>query len=607
MITAAIASPAARNRPLALIEGMMTVPNRIGTIGRGWAVRSAGLAVVVLVGACATPMAQPATPNLDTSFGARTATGSYLAARQAERMRDSANAARFASDALRLDPGNQELFGLANRAYIEDGQFDAAVDVARRAATMGPSQPLGSLTLAISAAKSKNYADAAALLGSLPSNGINRILVPMLRSWALAGSGNGDSGPALDMLKPIGEVTGFRALAEYHAALIEDMLGHAGEAEAHFRKSLEGEGASTPRLVEAAGAFFERQGQAQAAREIYGNYLKQVPDAPVIAAAQARAGVGPAPAKTVADAGRGLAEALFDVAAALRQENNGGVALLYGRLALALAPDSPAILVLVADTLESLNQRSQAVALYEKLPASSPQAYAVQIRVADNLNQMGQSDEAIRRLRALAAAEPARPDALIAVAQILRAKESFAESADAYTQAMARIPKFDSRHWALFYARAIDYERSKQWPKAEADFLKALELQPEQPDVMNYLAYSWVEQGTNYERARTMLERAVQLRPNAGHIIDSLGWVLYRIGRYAEAVPVLERAVELMPEDPVLLDHLGDALWRVGRTTEARFQWQRSLRNKPEPELKTQLEKKILSGPEPAAAAPKPI
>lgn len=585
----------------------MTVRNQIGTMHRGWIVRSGGLAVVVMLAACAAPLAQPAAPALDTSFGARTATGSYLAARQAQLMRDSANAARFAADALRLDPNNPELFGLANRAYLEDGQFDAAVDIARRAAGLGPSQPLGSLTLAVAAARSKNYADAAALLTAMPANGINRVLIPMMRAWALAGSSNGDSAAALEMLKPVTEVTGFRALVEFHSALIEDMLGHTAEAEPHYRKSLEGEGATTPRIVEAAGGFFERQGQAQTAREIYGNLLKQVPDAANIAAAQARAGVGPAPAKLVGDAGRGLAEALFDVAAALRQENNSAVALLYGRLAMVLAPDSNAIIVLLADTLEALNQRAQAVALYEKLPASSPQNYAVQIRVADNLNQMGQSDEAVRRLRALAAADTSRPDALIAVAQILRAKENFAESAEAYTQAIARIPKIEARHWPLFYARAIDFERSKQWPKAEADFLKALELQPEQPDVMNYLAYSWVEQGVNIARARTMLERAVQLRPNAGHIVDSLGWVLYRTGQFQEAVPILERAVELMPEDPVLLDHLGDALWRVGRKTEADFQWRRSLRNNPEPDLKTQLERKLEQGLGPATDTPKPI
>jgi tetratricopeptide (TPR) repeat protein len=581
----------------------MIVHHRIATTYCSFAVRSAAVTVGILLAACATPMAQPTVqPNRDV-VEPHTALGNFLAARQAQRMRDSTNASRYIRDALRTDPNNAEFLTRANNIYIEDGQFDAAVDAARRAAAQGPSQPLGTLTLAVSAIKSGNYNDAAALLTGLPNTGINRVLVPMLRAWATAGQG--DATAAIDVMKPLNEVNGFRTLSEFHAALIEDMLNHPAEAEAHYRKSLEGDTPSA-RVVEAAGAFFERQGQAATARELYSNHLKQFPDSSSVAAALMRAGVGPAPAKLAPDAGRGLAEALFDIAAALRQENNNQVALLYARMALALAPDSLSNIVLVADTLESLNQRAAAVALYEKLPANAPQSYSVQIRVADNLNQMGNSDEAIRRLNALAAADTARPDALIVVGQILRAKENYVDSADAYTRALARIPTIDARHWALYYARGIAYERAKQWPKAEADFLKALDLQPEQPDVMNYLAYSWVEQGLNFDRARTMLERAVQLRPNSGHIVDSLGWVLYRIGQVKESVPVLERAVELMPADPVLLDHLGDALWRVGRTTEARFQWQRSLSNDPEPELKGQLQRKIERGLDPASDA-KPI
>ena len=453
--------------------------------------------------------------------------------------------------------------------------------------------------------KSNSYSEAATLLTGLPINGINRVLVPMMRDWAAAGMG--DTADALDQLKPLAEINGFRAFGEWHAAMIEDLAGHNAEAEMRYRKALELETPPATRLVEAAGGFFERQGAAPAAREIYSAYLKLAPDSPVVAAALARAGVGPAPARLVASATQGYAEALFNIAAALRLDNSNQQALLYGRMALALAPNSQAALLLVADTLEALDLRAAAVALYEKLPSDAPQSYAAQIKIADNLNQLGKSDDAVRRLNALAAADTSRPDALIAVGQILRGKEDYAQAADAFTRAMARIPRIEARHWPLLYSRAISYERAKDWPKAEADFLKALELQPEQPDVMNYLAYSWVEQGVNFERARTMLERAVALRPNSGHIVDSLGWVLYRTGQIAESVPILERAVELQPTDAVLLDHLGDALWRVGRTNEARFQWRRSLGNNPEPELKAQLERKIERGLDPLPTGAKPI
>ena len=259
-------------------------------------------------------------------------------------------------------------------------------------------------------------------------------------------------------------------------------------------------------------------------------------------------------------------------------------------------PDKPAGLLLVADILDSAGRYKESNALFARIPRDSPLAWSARLRIAENLQSMGQTDEAIKELRAMSAERPDRIESLVALGQLLRIQQDFEGAARAYTGAIDRLPQVLPRHWSLFYARGIAYERSNQWNRAEADFLKALELQPEQPDVLNYLAYSWVEKGINQDRALQMLERAVQLRPNSGHIIDSLGWALFKLGKFQDAVPLLERAVELMPEDPVLLDHLGDAYWRVGRTAEARFQWERSLRNKPEPDLRIEVERKLERG-----------
>jgi tetratricopeptide (TPR) repeat protein len=191
-----------------------------------------------------------------------------------------------------------------------------------------------------------------------------------------------------------------------------------------------------------------------------------------------------------------------------------------------------------------------------------------------------------------------RTEALASLGGMLRMKERHREAVAAYDRAIARVASPERRHWLLFYARGIACERSDRWPCAEADFKRALDLMPEQPDVLNYLAYSWVDRGLaeHYDRALAMLQRAVELRPNSGHIIDSLAWALYKLGRYAQAVPLLERAVELLPQEAVILDHLGDAYWRVGRRLEARYQWQRALGAKPEPDLKPQLERKLEGG-----------
>jgi tetratricopeptide (TPR) repeat protein len=270
----------------------------------------------------------------------------------------------------------------------------------------------------------------------------------------------------------------------------------------------------------------------------------------------------------------------------------------YARLATVLAPAEAGALLLVGDVLDQQKRHADAIAAFGRIEQSSPLAWPARLRIADSLRQLDRIDEAMELLEKMAAERPERIDALATKAGILRGKERFAEAAPVYDRAIARIASPERRHWTLFFSRGIAFERSDQWPKAEADFRKALELQPEQPDVMNYLAYSWVDKGfpEHYDLALRMLERAVELRPQSGHIIDSLAWALYKLGRHAEAVPLLERAVEILPQEAVILDHLGDAFWKVGRRNEARFQWQRALGAKPEADLKPVLERKLRDG-----------
>ncbi|MCK6454109.1 MAG: tetratricopeptide repeat protein, partial [Alphaproteobacteria bacterium] len=215
---------------------------------------------------------------------------------------------------------------------------------------------------------------------------------------------------------------------------------------------------------------------------------------------------------------------------------------------------------------------------------------------AANQEAIANFDEAEKLLRAMGAEHPDRVEPLTQLGNLLRARERFADAVVAYDQAMARVGKVEERHWSMFYTRGIALERSKQWARAEADFLKALELQPNQPYVLNYLGYSWIDQGINLDRGMEMIRKAVEQRPNDGYIVDSLGWAHYRLGNYERAVEHLERAVELRPQDPTINDHLGDAYWKVGRLQEARFQWQRAQGLKPDADLLAQIEKKLKEG-----------
>ena len=180
----------------------------------------------------------------------------------------------------------------------------------------------------------------------------------------------------------------------------------------------------------------------------------------------------------------------------------------------------------------------------------------------------------------------------------------FAGAERAYNRAFQRLAEVTPNYWSLYYYRGISRERQKKWSEAEKDFLQALELNPDQPYVLNYLGYSWVDQGVNLDRAKAMIERAVEQRRDDGYIVDSMGWVLYRLGAYGEAVQHLERAVELRPLDPIISDHLGDAYWRVGRRQEARFQWRRALNLDPEREEIGKIETKIKNGLAPSEKKP---
>jgi Flp pilus assembly protein TadD len=295
-------------------------------------------------------------------------------------------------------------------------------------------------------------------------------------------------------------------------------------------------------------------------------------------------------------AAAGMAEALFDLASALQRDRGSDSAMIFARLALRLQPEFDLAALLVAEILDDRQRYEEALAMYDAVPAGSPYRLLAQLRAASSLEGLDRDDDAARRLEALAGERPELADPLIRLGDLERGRENWQAAIDAYDRALKRMGPLETRHWSVLYTRGIALERAKRWGDAERDFLRALELRPDQPYVLNYLGYSWVDRGENLDRAKAMIEKAVSLRPRDGYIVDSLGWALYRLGDHAGAVTHLERAVELRPTDPTINDHLGDAYWRVGRRAEARFQWQRALTFDPSPELAADIERKLREG-----------
>jgi Flp pilus assembly protein TadD len=293
----------------------------------------------------------------------------------------------------------------------------------------------------------------------------------------------------------------------------------------------------------------------------------------------------------------GLAEALFDLASVLNQLETIDLALLYDRFALALRPQFPLAQLLLADILSAQNKPEQSLAVLAELQPGSAYYWSARLRSAVNLDTLERSDEAIAQLRAMAAENPQLIGAEVELGDLLRSKKRFGEAVSAYDEAIRRTAALGlPERWTLFYDRGVALERSGQWQRAEGDLTHALEMKPDQPLVLNYLGYSWIDRGENLERGLKMIEKAVELRPEDGYIVDSLGWAHYRMGDYAGAVKSLEKATELVPEDPTINDHLGDAYWQTGRLVEARFQWRRALQFGPQENEAKTIEAKLANG-----------
>jgi tetratricopeptide (TPR) repeat protein len=299
----------------------------------------------------------------------------------------------------------------------------------------------------------------------------------------------------------------------------------------------------------------------------------------------------------------GMAEAFFTLAAILAGETAPTFTLINARAATILRPDHVDALVLTGELLDSQSQYDLADAALRRVPRDDPSFFGAEIARAEVLMSADRDEAALEVLLALTRSNPDEISVWTAYADALRRMERFGAAGDAYDRALALSGGDAPRDWFLFYARGIARERTGDWSSAEADFRRALELNPEQPAVLNYLGYGLVEERIKLDEALDMIERAVAARPDDGYITDSLGWVLYRLGRYDEAVAPMERAVQLLPLDPIINDHLGDVLWTVGREREAEFQWRRALSLDPEPEDEARIRRKLDIGLDEVIAA----
>ena len=520
--------------------------------------------------------------------------GNYLAGRHAQAVKDISKATLYFSKALDLSPSSQSLLQRTFLLMASEGRINKAIPLAHKVLVQNSKAPIANLTVIASDIHLNQFMRAKKKIKSLPAGGLNQYIAPLLSAWASIAQGQ-DVQAAITNLAPLKQESS-KPLFYLHKAILLDFKGYHEESVKAYLQAIKEQGSVVLRVAQLLGNLYERKGKINKARALYQKFAQDNPNSFLSHQALKRLDAGANPKPIISKVKHGFAESFLGIATSLSQQNAQQMALFYARIGLYLRPDFPVMKILVSNLLQLDGQLENANAILLSIDKTSIYSWPARLNAAEIWSDLKRIDKAIKILNFMANEEPKLTDALRSLGDILRVSKRFLEAQKAYDKAISRIDDLRSHHWVLLYARGITLERTNQWSRAEADFLKALELNPDQPSVLNYLGYSWVDQGVKLDRAKKMIQKAVNLRPNDGYIVDSLGWAYFKLGEFANSVKEMERAVELKPEDPVLNDHLGDALWRVGRKIEARYQWNRALVLKPEDSLRAQINKKLANG-----------
>ncbi|MER8423007.1 tetratricopeptide repeat protein [Mesorhizobium sp. M1403] len=564
---------------------------------QGYARWLTGLAIATGMAISALPVhaKQTAEPVRITSFS-----GAYLAARIAEGDNDLDSAVSYYKQALAFDPNDTGLQQSLMLSLIAQGRFDESLVYADKLKAVPDVERFSRLALAIDSFHKKDFSKAEYWLKLSLESDLDRLISGVMTGWAKQGAG--DAGEAMASIDKLQGPDWFGLFKSFHRALIADASGLPDRADALYTATLQdtAAGGAAPetwmRNAQAYASFLARKGDKAKALSVLDQAETFAPGKVEIAALRDKINKGERIQPFAAGPSDGASEILLDLATALNRGGGEPFVRLYLQYALALRPDNDAALVQLAAVAEQLKDGEGAIALYRRIPAGSPLKELSDLQLGLNLADLDRNDEAITHLKAIVDAHPDDMRAYLALGGVYSSKEDFRSAANLYDKAVEVLKTPTAVNWNIFYQCGIAYERLKEWPKAEPNFRKALELYPDQPQVLNYLGYSWVDKDMNLKEGLAMIQKAVDLRPSDGYIVDSLGWAYYRLGQFDDAVREMERAVSLKPEDPVLNDHLGDAYWRVGRKLEATFQWNQARDLKPDPDVLAALQQKLMKG-----------
>ncbi len=508
--------------------------------------------------------------------------GPYLAATAANADNDFKEAGRYYVQAMAADRENGFLRQSAMVAFVSAGDFSIAQNIAKAIEALEPDNVYADLVLTVERVNAGDYDGALAAFPPDDSQ-LSPMLWNLMRAWILLGQG--DTAAALAGFDNMSQNETIALYGRYNKALALAYTGDMDGAAA----ILAGNGETPLHLnigsIVAHVQILSELGRNTDALAVLDGAAKRGFRDARLQDLRAELEAGKSLRFTqVDDPSYGMAEALVTIAEALSRDTPNRLALFYARLAQQLRPDSVEATMLVGDILERTSQYALAEEAYAAVPRDSSEYKNANIGRAEVLRKKGDIAGATDILEALAKEFPQDINVLNALGDIYRGADNYKDAIQAYSLAIDLLENPPAGYWVLYYARGISYEQTDQWPEAEADLRRALELSPDQPQVLNYIGYSFLEMRENLDEAQKMIETAAARMPDNGYIIDSLGWMFYRLGKFEQAVAPMEKAVRLMPDDPIINDHFGDVLWKVGRKREAAFQWRRSLSFNPEPE-----------------------
>lgn len=594
---------------------------------------SASLAAVLSLGALGGAHAEDAAKKDEAGTSVifdpdsvNTFAGALLAARTADVDHDYDTAIALYKKALQIEPGNPEIRQRLMISLLLNGDIKDSVKYANDLKNDPTIERLATIVRGADAIRRGEYKTAETALRTTGPTDLDRVMNDLMSAWARLGAGKGKEALALvEKMKGPDWLGIFQA---YNAGAIAIVNGDVRSARRHLNDAvLDKDGAATApdtfmRAVIALARLEASQGNKQKALDTISVGDNLLPNYAPLNALRQSITNDEKQKQQVETAKQGAAGVLFSFAGALNRDGAEDIVSLYLQIAKSLDPDSADALVMLGGIAEKQNQLDRAISIYKQVPDNSPMSRISELQLGLALAEGGKVEEARKHLQGLIASDPKDVRSYLAYGSVLSDAKDYAAMADNYDKAVEVIGPLPGKNtWTVFFQRGIAYERLKQWDKAEPSFRKALELNPNQPQVLNYLGYSWIDMNRNLDEGLAMIKKAVDLRPDDGYIIDSLGWAYFRLNKFDDAVDELERAAQIKAGDATINDHLGDAYWRVGRKLEAVYQWNRALASEPEAAEISKIKEKIANGlpadgenskaadkkqPDPAPVDPKP-